>query len=184
MAWCDRIILVLLGAIVSLPIIIKARQSVPENVSAGFFTASSAKGFVRVSGDVRHPGIYTLPANAMTVDVIKMAVPLRPIKTATPSGVERFPVANGTAIRLANPDGQPVITITRIPASERILMGIPLDINVMSETDFQYLPGIGPVTAQRIIAYRHKNGGSMEVRELLNVEGIGEKRYEKLKKLF
>jgi len=56
----------------------------------------------------------------------------------------------------------------------------PLDINTASEQDLQSLPGIGAVLAQRIVAYRQAKGGFSVVEELMNVEGIGEKRMEEI----
>jgi competence protein ComEA len=185
MACYDRIILILLGLIVSLPIIIKTRQGVPKATSTGFSVVSSSSSFVRVGGDVRNPGMYRITVRSVTNDVIKMAIPSRPLKTLTPTGIGGLKVTNGAAICLTiTPDGRGRLTVTPIPACERIIMGIPLDINAMNEADFDALPGIGPVMAERIIMYRQRNGGKMTLQELLNIEGIGEKKYGQIKKLF
>ena len=71
-----------------------------------------------------------------------------------------------------------------IPAAERLVMGIPLDITAISEEDLDRVPGIGPALARRIVRYRQKNGGSMTVQDLLLVEGIGEKKFKALRKFF
>ncbi|GCF85900.1 hypothetical protein GSbR_25000 [Geobacter sp. SVR] len=76
------------------------------------------------------------------------------------------------------------IAVRPIPASQRMVLGIPLDINRMEIRDFDKLPGIGPALAQRIVLYRQWNGGLMTVDDLLKVEGIGERKYSVLKKFF
>lgn len=59
----------------------------------------------------------------------------------------------------------------------------PLNINTATVADLQKLPGIGAATATRIIEYRQKNGPFKKVEELMNVRGIGEKSFLKLKPL-
>lgn len=58
---------------------------------------------------------------------------------------------------------------------------IILNINSAGYYDFQSLPGIGPVLAERIIAYRDSVGAFKSVDELSNVKGIGEKKLAGLK---
>ena len=59
----------------------------------------------------------------------------------------------------------------------------PVDINSASVEQLETLPGIGRATAQRIIEYRQKNGSFRKAEELMNVRGIGEKSFLKLKPL-
>ena len=56
-----------------------------------------------------------------------------------------------------------------------------VNINTASATELATLPGIGAKTAARIIEYRQKNGPFKKVEELMNVRGIGEKNFLKLK---
>ena len=56
-----------------------------------------------------------------------------------------------------------------------------VNINTASATEIATLPGIGAKTAARIIEYRQKNGPFKKVEELMNVRGIGEKNFLKLK---
>jgi competence protein ComEA len=58
---------------------------------------------------------------------------------------------------------------------------VVVNLNTASASDFEALPGIGPKTAARIIEYRMKNGPFKKIEELMNVPGIGEKNFLKLK---
>jgi competence protein ComEA len=56
-----------------------------------------------------------------------------------------------------------------------------VNINTASPADFEALPGIGAKTAARIVEYRQKNGPFKKIEDLMNVQGIGEKNFLKLK---
>ena len=58
---------------------------------------------------------------------------------------------------------------------------VVVNLNTASASDFEALPGIGPKTAARIIEYRQKNGPFKKIEELMNIPGIGEKNFLKLK---
>lgn len=59
--------------------------------------------------------------------------------------------------------------------------GEKININTASADDLASLPGIGPSYAQRIVEYREKNGPFHKVEDLLNVRGIGEKTFERIR---
>ena len=56
-----------------------------------------------------------------------------------------------------------------------------INLNSASGTDLATLPGIGAKTAARIVEYRQKNGPFKKIEELMNVRGVGEKNFLKLK---
>jgi competence protein ComEA len=56
-----------------------------------------------------------------------------------------------------------------------------VNINTAPADQLERLPGVGPKTAARIVEYRQKNGGFKKVEELMNVRGIGEKAFLKMK---
>jgi competence protein ComEA len=56
-----------------------------------------------------------------------------------------------------------------------------ININTASATELESLPGIGAKTAARIVEYRQKNGPFKKIEELMNVRGVGEKNFLKLK---
>jgi len=56
-----------------------------------------------------------------------------------------------------------------------------VNLNTATTADLEALPGIGAKTAARIVEYRQKNGPFKKVEELMNVRGVGEKNFLKLK---
>jgi competence protein ComEA len=58
-----------------------------------------------------------------------------------------------------------------------------VNLNTATAADLAKLPGIGPAVAARIVEYRQKNGSFKKIEELMNVKGIGEKTFLKLKPL-
>lgn len=83
----------------------------------------------------------------------------------TPVQIQSLPAVT-TAATEATPDDT-------TPTESKII-----DVNTATSAQLQTLPGIGPVLAERIIAYRAEYGAFESVGELMNVSGIGEKKLE------
>ena len=66
------------------------------------------------------------------------------------------------------------------PSARKAPAGI-VNLNTASATELQALPGIGAKTAERILEYRQKNGPFKKIEELMNIRGVGEKNFLKLK---
>jgi len=73
--------------------------------------------------------------------------------------------------------------VRTVVAHEADTSGLPLDLNTATARDLEALPGIGPVLARRVIDYRQRAGGFRSIAQLLEVSGIGPKRFAALKGL-
>src|SRR3954468_5842033 len=59
----------------------------------------------------------------------------------------------------------------------------PINLNSATAEQLATIPGVGPKMAERIIDYRQKNGGFKKIEDLMNVSGVGEKSFLKMKPL-
>ena len=80
----------------------------------------------------------------------------------------------GTALPAQQGDGSPAATAAAVA---------PVNLNTATMAQLETLPGIGPATSQRIVDYRQQNSGFKKVEELMNIRGIGEVSFLRLKSL-
>ena len=86
--------------------------------------------------------------------------------------------------------GETQVQITAVQAPEEEKAPVqteeadgPIDLNTATQLQLETLPGVGPELAKRILAYREENGRFVSVEQLMDVEGIGEKRFADLEPL-
>jgi competence protein ComEA len=136
---------------------------------------------VHVVGAVRRPGLYRLEDGARIADALRRA-----------GGATRK--ADLSLVNLAAPisDGAQIVVPKRAPpASAGAAPGDPgaaaptgpVHLNTATVEQLDELPGIGPVTAQKIIDYREQHGAFSSVDDLDAIPGIGPARLEQLREL-
>ena len=151
---------------------------------------------VSITGGVARPGLYTLPIDSRVQDAVEAAGGL-------------ITEANGVPINLAArlKDGDLLIIPTRAPthspaagaeAGDTRSQTLPqailpssiapvqtglVNVNTASLEELDTLPGIGPVTAQKIIDYRTTNGPFQSIEAIMDVSGIGPATYARIKDL-
>jgi len=137
--------------------------------------AAAPKLVVHVAGAVRRPGLYRLPEGKRVADAVARA------------GGATAP-ADTAAINLAAPlaDGMQVLVPRRAtPGSAASGQTAPGRVSLGSATleQLDALPGVGPVTAHKILDYRSSHGGFRSVDDLDAIPGIGPARIEQLREL-
>jgi competence protein ComEA len=150
--------------------------SLAEDRAAGR-TASAPRLVVYVVGAVRHAGLVRLPDGARVADALERA-----------GGPTRR--ADLALVNLAAPvaDGQQIVVPARIAAAAGgagAAASAPAKVSLASATIDQLdeLPGIGPVTAQKIVDWRQTHGPLRSVDDLDAIPGIGPARVEQLRDL-
>jgi competence protein ComEA len=145
------------------------------------------KVVVHVVGAVRRPGLYRLREGSRVDDAVRRAGGIE--RTAALDLVNlAAPVADGQQIMVpsareagrAGVKGSPSGTSA---ASPETIPPPPVHLNSATLEELDALPGVGPVTAQKILDYRTANGAFSSVDELDAVSGIGPARLEQLKPL-
>ena len=143
--------------------------------------AGAGKGrlIVHVVGAVHRPGLYRLKGGARIADAVRRA-----------GGATRK--ADLEAINLAAPveDGLQVVVPRRLPpaaggapaaSGESPAVQGPVHLNTATLEQLDALPGIGPVTAQKILDWREKHGAFTSIEDLDAIPGIGPARLEQLR---
>ena len=141
--------------------------------------AAASSVVVHVLGKVKHPGVVTLPSGSRVAEAIKAAGGVRPgAKTGTLTLARKL--VDGEQIPVGVPHPSPPATPAAPPGASAA-PGTPLDLNTATPDQLDDLPGVGPVLAQRIVAYRTQHGGFRSVEQLQEVSGIGARRFADLK---
>lgn len=134
---------------------------------AGGFSIGGQAGdlVVDVTGAVRDPGVYRMPAGSRVNDAVARA-----------GGAA--PGAQLEAVNLAAllADGQQVVVPERLPGGAAVAAAGsegPISLGTATVEQLDTIDGIGPVTAQDIIEFRDEHGGLSSVEQLDQVSGIG-----------
>jgi competence protein ComEA len=147
-------------------------------------TARAGKETIRIRGSLMNPGIYQFYHGAELKTVMKMT--LDGVRAGSrKKSLSDHDIQTGDVLEITQTDRNHIeINKEKMTVSERIILGISLDPNQMTADDWEKLPGIGPVTAEKIVAERQKNGGFSSASDLKRVSGIGDAKIKQLEHLF
>ncbi|HSC91611.1 MAG TPA: ComEA family DNA-binding protein [Gaiellaceae bacterium] len=140
--------------------------------------AAARRVLVHVAGAVRRPGLYRLEEGDRVADALARAG--GPTRRADLAAVNlAAPVADGTQVLVPRRVAAGAASAPTSPGAARG----PVRLNVATVEELDTLPGIGPVTAQKIVDWRQAHGAFRGVDDLDAVPGIGPARIEQLREL-
>jgi competence protein ComEA len=150
-------------------------------------TAVSTEVVVHVVGAVAAPGVQRLPTGSRVIDAVEAAG-----GAAADADLSRVNLAavlaDGQQVVVLRPGEAPPAAAGAGPSGPGAADGAAgdgdgalVDINRASAAELEELPGVGPATAEAIIAHRDQNGPFASVDDLLDVRGIGEAKLEQLR---
>ena len=161
----------------------------PSTLSAAPTGAAAATVVVDVSGRVRHPGIYRLPAADRVDDAVRAAGGALP-GTALDTVNLAARLVDGQQLVVGAPAGPPAVPTSSAgvapsaagaaPPSAR---DGPVNLNTATQPQLEQLPKVGPVLAQRILAWRTAHVRFATVAQLRDVPGIGVATFATLRAL-
>jgi competence protein ComEA len=137
-----------------------------------------AQVVVHVVGQVKHPGVVTLPLGSRVGDAVEAV-----------GGVTKKGADDSVNLARILVDGEQVIVGFAAQAVAGVLgiaptvAGALVSLNTADATALELLPGVGPVLAQRIVQWRTTNGPFRSVDELGEVSGIGDAIMSQLRPL-
>ena len=169
-----RLILLALAATCVCILLAKGR-AYPTATDSAAFSVPYGNSFVMLSGDISSAGIFNCQSSATLGSVIFMTEPDLLSRLSSKAPLLTTPVM-GKHLHLTQTVGKPVeITMDNVTSTEKLALGLLLDINSMNVYDWEELPGIGPGIASAIVQNRQIYGDFRSLNDLMRVPGVGEK---------
>lgn len=138
---------------------------------------------VDVAGKVKNPGVYSLPEGSRAIDAIKAAGNQKPGVDLTDINLAHI-LMDGEQIVVGQPPAAVVSTTrSRSKSPSPPTPSTVVNLNTATIAQLESLPGIGPVMAGRILAYRQKNGRFSSINDLRKVSGMGKAKFAQIKDL-
>ena len=145
--------------------------------------------YVHVTGEVSNPGLVELEAGSRVADAVNAAGGFTQDAEVSSVNLARV-LSDGEQVVIARHVEQVEPQVSAGQATGQVAAGSSsgtasglVNINTASESELMSLPGIGEVTASKIVADRQANGAFKTIDELKRVSGIGDKKFESLSAL-
>ncbi|MDN6194593.1 MAG: helix-hairpin-helix domain-containing protein, partial [Alkalibacterium sp.] len=138
----------------------------------------SSEVVIDIKGAVKKPGVFSLETTERVIDAVDAAGGV--LENADTKHINFAQMLEDEMYIYIPEIGEEISQTVDLETKNQI-KGEMININHADENDFATLDGIGPSKAAAIIDYRDENGSFKTIEDLLNVTGIGEKTFDKIK---
>jgi competence protein ComEA len=171
---------ILFGLLIALVVWVVSRNPSGESVTLRP-APTETPIIIHITGAVPRPGVYALAKGSRVQDAISAAGGFLVDADKTGINLARA-LEDGEQLDIPYVAGAAPIVLeeaaTAAPSNAELI-----NINIASQAELDTLPGIGPTTANKIIDYRNTNGPFVAIQDIVNVAGIGQVTYERIKDL-
>ncbi|GFZ31141.1 hypothetical protein CSC2_16670 [Clostridium zeae] len=147
---------------------------------------NNKKVIVEIKGEVKKPDVYYLDEGSIVKDLIQQAGGLTEKGDITAINQAKK-LVNNECIIINNKEQISANVVSKDINKEASVSAVAgesdsvININTASKDELDKIPGIGAVTAEKIIEYREKNNGFKNIEDIKKVDRIGDKMFEKIK---
>ena len=135
--------------------------------------------FIQIEGEIKIPGVYAFCRPINLMGLIERAGGLSR-NTSPPESFKDCMFSSDARLIIQNDQGEWKFTHRQMSAFYKITLGLPISLNRESEEGLTAIPGIGPELAKRIVHERAKRGGFKSLREIMAIDGIGDRSHRKI----
>jgi competence protein ComEA len=184
-----RIGLAIVGLVAAVAVVYALFQALDERSAPPIVIEDAAATLpvvIEVRGEIAAPGVYELSPGARLQDAIAAAGGLTEDADLSTVNLARRLRDGELIVILAQlaPGSSPMVPRAGAgDASAPEDLGARIDINTATAEELEALPGVGDVTAARIIAYRQQHGPFRAVDDLIHVQGISDRTIDEFRDL-
>ena len=133
---------------------------------------------VQIAGHEQYAGVYFLQRGSTISDLLREAG-IEDLFEFKEFDLSRT-LQSGERVAFDRISGR--VIVNHMPASDRLALGMPIDLNRATPEELALIPGIGRSTAAKIARFREEKGLFPSIDELKRIQGLGRKQYEEMRK--
>lgn len=179
-------------AIITGAAVVVLSLSLPRSDVGATVTVPDIKIYIK--GEIKSPGLYKVGADTRLIELVEIAGGFTDNADEDSLNFAEI-LVDGTTVVIPGPDSADKVETDvsksqskssrekseSAPGKTKKISSGTVNINIAGEEELMSIPGIGQVTAKKIVDYREENGSFLSLEEIMNVSGIGEKTFEKIK---